>query len=116
MPLAVMTTAEQLRTALEQSIIMDELPPETVGRFFGIGGLYEIDFFAVWKGIFDYHELSIADFHQMLESGTVASRFSIMLPKLAERGNPYAKKLLKIPPALMECMFAVLPPLRPSGG
>ena len=109
-----MTTAEQLRAALERSIIMDELPHESVGRFFGIGGLYKIDFFAVWKQIFDYHLLFIADFHQMLESGTVASRFCTMLPKLAERGNPYVKKLLKIPPTVMERMFADLPPLQPS--
>ena len=110
-----MTTAEQLRATLEQSIIMDELPPETVGRFFGIRSSCALDFFAAWKEIFDYHELSIADFHQMLESGTVASRFCDMLPKLAARGNPYAKKLLEmIPPALMECMFASLPPLQPS--
>ena len=109
-----MTTAEQLRAALEHACIMDELPHESVGRFFGIGGLYEIDFFAVWQASFSYHLLSIADFHQMLESRMVASHFCDMLPKLAERGNPYAKKLLKIPPALMECMFAVLPPLRPS--
>jgi hypothetical protein len=109
-----MTTAEQLRATLEQSIIMDELPPETVGRFFGIRSSCALDFFAAWKEIFDYHELSIADFHQMLESGTVASRFSTMLPKLAERGNPYVKKLLKIPPTVMERMFADLPPLQPS--
>jgi hypothetical protein len=109
-----MTTAEQLRAALEHACIMDELPHESVGRFFGIGGLYEIDFFAVWQASFSYHLLSIADFHQMLESGTVASRFSTMLPKLAERGNPYVKKLLKIPSTVMEHMFAVLPPLRPS--
>ena len=50
----------------------------------------------------------------MLESGTVALHFCDMLPKLAERGNPYAKKLLKIPSTVMEHMFAVLPPLRPS--
>ena len=109
-----MTTAEQLRTALERACIMDELPHESVGRFFGIGGLYEIDFFAVWQPSFSYHLLSIADFHQMLESGTVASHFCDMLPTLAERGNPYAKKLLKIPPAAMEYMFADLPPMRPS--
>jgi hypothetical protein len=93
---------------------MDELPHESVGRFFGIGGLYEIDFFAVWQASFSYHLLSIADFHQMLESGRVALHFCDMLPKLAERGNPYAKKLLKIPPTVMERMFAVLRPLRPS--
>ena len=109
-----MTTAEQLRAALEHACIMDELPHESVGRFFGIGGLYEIDFFAVWQASFSYHLLSIADFHQMLESRMVASHFCDMLPKLAERGNPYAKKLLKIPPALMEYMFADLPPLQPS--
>ena len=109
-----MTTAEQLRAALEHACIMDELPHESVGRFFGIGGLFEIDFFAVWQASFAYHLLSIADFHQMLESGTVALHFCDMLPKLAERGNPYAKKLLKIPPTVMERMFAVLPPLRPS--
>ena len=111
-----MTTAEQLRATLEHSIIMDELPPETVGRFFGIRSSCQLDFFAAWKQIFDYHVLSIADFHQMLESGTVASRFCTMLPKLAERGNPYVKKLLKIPPTVMERMFADLPPLQPSGG
>jgi len=109
-----MTTAEQLRATLEQSIIMDELPPETVGRFFGIRSSCKLDFFAAWKQIFDYHVLSIADFHQILESGTVASRFSTMLLKLAERGNPYVKKLLKIPPTVMERMFADLPPLQPS--
>ena len=109
-----MTAAEQLRTALERACIMDELPHESVGRFFGIGGLYEIDFFAVWQASFSYHLLSIADFHQMLESGTVALHFCDMLPKLAERGNPYAKKLLKIQPTVMERMFAVLPPLRSS--
>ena len=109
-----MTTAEQLRATLEHSIIMDELPPETVGRFFGIRSSCKLDFFAAWKQIFDYHLLSIADFHQMLESGTVASHVCDMLPTLAARGNPYAKKLLKIPPAAMEYMFADLPPLQPS--
>ena len=109
-----MTTAEQLRAALEHACIMDELPHESVGRFFGIGGLFEIDFFAVWQASFSYNLLSIADFHHMLESRTVASHFCDMLPKLAARGNPYAKKLLEmIPPALVECMFAVLPPLQP---
>ena len=109
-----MTIAEQLRAALEHACIMDELPHESVGRFFGIGGLYEIDVFAVWQASFSYHLLSIADFHQMLESCTVASHFCDMLPKLAARGNSYAKKLLKIPPTVMECMFADLPPMQPS--